>query len=141
MASMECYERIAGKLGELHKHLKQLQSRMLEEYHISLLEYHILAVVMKAEAISQNELAQALDVDKALISRQIRAMEQKGLLSAAEDPACRRKKLLSPSQRAWELIPELDEIHRQSLDRIFSDIDEKQLQNFQSVLEGLVSKL
>lgn len=141
MASTECYEQIVSRLGELHKHFRQLQSRRLEEYQISLMEYHILAVVLKAESASQNEIAEALDVDKALISRQIQSMEQKGLLSSCTDPACRRKKRLSPSPQALEMIPKLDELHRQSLEQIFSDIDEAQLTTFQNVLEGLVSKL
>ena len=141
MESTEYYEQIVSRMGELHKHLRQLQNRMLEEHQISLMEYHILAVVLRSEDTSQNELAEALDVDKALISRQIQSMEQKGLLSSRTDPACRRKKLLSPSPEALALIPQLNELHRQSLDRVFSDIDEKQLEIFTSVLEGLVSKL
>lgn len=141
MASAEQYEQIAEKLGGLHKRLRQLQSRMLDEYHISLMEYHILAIVLKAENASQNGIAEALDVDKALVSRQIQVMEQKGLLTCVTDPDCRRKKVLSPSAQALELIPKLDEIHRRSLERVFSDIDEKQLENFQFVLEGLVSRI
>ena len=141
MVSAEFGEQIVGKLGELHKHLKRMQSRMLDEYHISLMEYHILAIVLKTENASQNDIAEALDVDKALVSRQIRAMEEKELLKCGTDPECRRRNVILPSQKALELMPELDAIHRKSLERVFSDIDEEQLNNFQMVLEGLVSKI
>lgn len=141
MVSAEFGEQIVGKLGELHKHLKRMQSRMLDEYHISLMEYHILAIVLKTENASQNDIAEALDVDKALVSRQIRAMEEKELLKCGTDPECRRRNVILPSQKALELMPELDAIHQKSLERVFSDIDEEQLNNFQMVLEGLVSKI
>ena len=141
MVSPESCEQIVLKLGELHKHLKKLQSRMLDDYHITLMEYHILAIVLKKGNASQNDIAEALDVDKALVSRQIRAMEQKELLICAADPECRRKNVLLLSDKALALMPELDELHSRGLERVFSGIDEKQLEVFQKVLEGLVSKL
>ena len=141
MVSAEYCEHIVGRLGELHKHLKMMQSRMLNDYQISLMEYHILAVIMKTENASQSDIAEALDVDKALVSRQIRAMEQKELIKCETDPECRRKNVMLPSEKALELMPELDELHRRSLERVFSGIDEKQLEIFHKVLEGLVSKL
>lgn len=140
MAATECYEQIACRLGELHKRLKRTQSQMLEKYHVSLMEYHIL-MMMQAHHISQSELAAALDVDKALISRQIRAMEQKGLLSSGFDPDCRRKKILSISEDAQALLPQLKEVHRRSLAYIFADLSDQQLHEFQYILEGLVCKL
>ena len=135
------YEELARQLGELHKRLKRTQSRMLEEYQISLIEYHILMAVLHAKKLSQNELAAALDVDKALISRQIQAMEQKGLLSGQTDPVCRRRKCLTLSQQAIALLPQLQEVHRRSLEQLFGDLPEERLWEFQSILGGLVQKL
>lgn len=141
MAATECYEQIAYDLGELHKRLKRLQSQMLEEYHVSLMEYHILAIMMQVHEASQSELAAALDVDKALISRQIQSLVKKGLLSCSLNPDCRRKNTLSLSENAMQLIPKLQEVHRLSLERLFADLDERQLFDFRNILEGLVSKL
>lgn len=141
MAATECYEQIAYDLGELHKRLKRLQSQMLEEYHVSLMEYHILAIMMQVHEASQSELAAALDVDKALISRQIQSLVKKGLLSCSLNPDCRRKNTLSLSDNAMQLIPKLQEVHRLSLERLFADLDDGQLFDFRNILEGLVSKL
>lgn len=141
MASTECYEQIVVRLGELHKRLKQIQNRMLQEYHVSLMEYHILIMLLREHSVSQNEMADALDVDKALISRHIQSMEQKGLLMSCPDPECRRKKVLSLSEHAKLLLPKLREIHCRSLEKLFADVDEKQLSEFQYILEGLVSKI
>lgn len=141
MVTTERYEQIARCLGGLHKRLKQIQTQTLEEYHVSLLEYHILILMAGMQQVSQNDLAAALDVDKALISRQIQSMEQKGLLHSSFDPDCRRKKVLSLSVQAQELLPQLQNVHRHSLERIFSGLPEQQLDEFQNILEGLVSKL
>lgn len=141
MAAAECYEQIACNLGELHKRLRKLQSQMLEEYEVSLMEYHILAIMIKVREASQNELAASLDVDKALISRLIQSLVKKNLLSCSLNPDCRRKNTLTLSENAIQLIPKLKEVHRLSLERLFADLNEEQLSDFRYILEGLVNKL
>ena len=134
-------EQIAESLSELHRKLKRMQSNMLREYKISLIEYHILAAVRCRDSVSQNELAEALDVDKALISRQIQSLQEKGLLLCRPDPDCRRRNILSLSESALRLLPQLEEIHRSSLDRIFADCDEKKLEELQYFLKGLIGRI
>lgn len=141
MASTERYERLAARLGELHKRVRRMQERWLEEYDISLLEYHIIIVIMRSDEVSQSEIAAALDVDKALVSRQINTMVKKGLIIRDDDPNCRRKNKLSLSESTKSLIPSLMEAHRSGLERVFSDVDESKLNELEAVLEGLVNKL
>ena len=135
------YERIALSLGELHKKMTRMQSRLIEEYHISLMEYHILNMLQRSQNLNQNELAAALNVDKALISRQIRSLEEKELLAVEQDPDCRRQKTLKLSESAVALLPKLEEIHRHGMEQLFADLGEEQLQVFETVLEGLVGKV
>lgn len=141
MSSTDCYEEVFFRLGELHKKLKRIQNQMLKEHHVSLMEYHILIMLLRKQSVSQNEMADELDVDKALISRHIQSMEQKGLLISCPDPDCRRKKVLSLSENAKSLLPKLHEIYCRSLEKLFADVDEKRLSEFQYILEGLVSKI
>lgn len=141
MKNGECCEQIVLLIGELHKRIKRMQAHMMTEYHISLQEYHILVIMMKAKQLTQNELAEALDVDKALVSRLIRTMQDKELLYCAPDPDCRRKNTLLLSEKAMELIPQLEELHSLSLERIFADIDSEQLEQLQNILEGLLRKI
>lgn len=141
MSNLEQYERIARKLGELHKNMKQLQGKMLEKYDISLIEYHILMLLWKNESLNQNDLVQNLNVDKALISRQVQNMEKKELVVTAVDPDCRRKKVLLLSNKSKELIPNLELAHREGLETIFGDISSDKLSDFELIIEGLVKKL
>lgn len=135
------YERIAIGLGELHKKMTNMQNRVLEEYHSSLMEYQILKLLKYSQNLNQNELAAALNVDKALVSRQIRSMEAKGLLVSEKDPDCRRQKTLKLSDSAVAMLPKLKQIHRQSMERLFSDFGEERLQTFEAVLEELAGKV
>lgn len=141
MENAEYYQKIACHIAEIHKRIKRMQSLLLREYDISLPEYHILAVLMKKQQITQNELAEALDVDKALVSRQIRSMQERGFIYCTPDPDCRRKNTLILSEKALQLIPTLEERHRHSLDRVFSDLGEDQAEQLNLILEGLLSKL
>lgn len=137
----ECYTEIARDLGELHKKLKRIQSRMLDEYGVSLMEYYILCVMLREKQASQSELAALLDVDKALISRQIQSLVGKELLICGLDPDCRRRNTLALSDKALALIPTLEDVHRRSLEMLFSDIDGEKLKDFSIILKGLVSKI
>lgn len=141
MTNFNYYEQIAARLGELHKGVRRIQSNMLESYDVSLLEYHIIAIIQKSGQVSQNEIAEALGVNKALISRQIQAMEKKELLHRDSDPSCRRKKLLSLSLKSLELIPMLKEAHQHSLKKFFSDLDDRQVEELNNILGGLINKL
>lgn len=141
MVSAKCYEEVIHCLGELHKKLRLAQNQILEEYQISLMEYHILIIINQGEQVSQNELAARLNVDKALISRHIQSMEKKGLIYGEFDPSCRRKKTLLLSMPAKELIPQLQEAYSRCLVHIFSDITQQELQEFQSIIERLVIRL
>lgn len=140
MASNEIYEQIAASLGQLHKRMTRLQGQMMREHNVSLVEYHILMLIMKMHSVSQNELAQALEVDKALISRQTRELELKGLIECRCDPDCRRQKILTLTEKASELLPKLEDVHRRCLERVFSGLDSRQLSDMQCILKGLVSK-
>ncbi len=141
MNSAERYERLAVRLGELHKRVRRMQEQWLKEYDISLLEYHIIVAIMRSDDVSQSDIASALDVDKALVSRQINAMVKKGLIYRDDDPSCRRKNKLSLSESTKSLIPKLMEAHHIGLEKAFSDVDESKLIELEAVLEGLVNRL
>ncbi|MBP9996832.1 MAG: MarR family transcriptional regulator [Lachnospiraceae bacterium] len=141
MKRTQQYELIALRLGELHKQLKQHQTKMLETFDITLLEYHIICLIGRSGTVSQNDLAKKLDVDKALISRQIQNMEQKGLLAAEYDINCKRKKVLQLKQPALDLIPKLEEAHRMSLEHSFSDLSNEELDELQQIIEGVIEKI
>ena len=141
MAVNEVYESIAVSLGQLHKRMTRLQGQMLREHNVSVVEYHILMLVMRTHGISQNELAEALEVDKALISRQTRSLEEKGLIVCRCDPNCRRQNILTLTEKSAELLPKLEDVHRKCLERVFSGFDSRQLSDMQCILKGLVSKV
>lgn len=141
MTEIKDYEQIAARLGELHKEVRRIQTKMLESHGVSLLEYHIIAIIQKSGQVSQNEIADALGVNKALISRQIQSMEKKKFLHRDSDPSCRRRNLLSLSPKALEIIPMLKEAHQSSLQDFFSDLDDGQVEELNNILGGLISKL
>ncbi len=141
MTNLEQYERIARKLGELHKYMQKMQGQLLAKYDISVLEYHIILLLWKKNALNQNDLVMELNVDKALISRQIQNMEKKDLIISGTDPDCRRKKILLLSEKSKEMIPHLQKVHEDGLKGTFSDISPESLSDFEHIIERLVEKL
>ena len=139
MKRTDYYEQIAKNLGHLHKKITRIQGEILKQEDVSLMEYHILIIISKMQKASQNDLVRELDVDKALISRQIQSMEQKGLINCTCDPECRRQKVLTMTERAYLLLPRLEDIHRECLEHIFGGLDENQLDEMNCFLKGLNS--
>jgi Transcriptional regulators len=138
MVTTESYEQIAENLGELHSRLRNFQNQMLREMDISLSEFHILIFLNHRESVSQNELAEAMNVDKALISRQTQTMVAKNLIQCRIDPSCHRRKLLTLGEQAYEILPQLQKIHECSLERLFSSVDERQLVTLKDILKGII---
>lgn len=74
----------------LQKIVRQFQFRDLHsvgEYGITITECYVLDVLADRSPISLNEVAAAMNLDKSTMSRVVRSLEEKKLLSAETDPS------------------------------------------------------
>lgn len=74
---------------------------------ITIRQVQILGVLAIHGQAAQNELAEALRIESSSVVRMLDRMERDGWIARAEDPADRRRKIVTPTEKAdpvWEQI-------------------------------------
>ncbi|MEV6151640.1 MarR family transcriptional regulator [Nonomuraea sp. NPDC052129] len=117
------------RLGYLLKHaglrLAELSGPALEPYGIDGRELAVLSVLDGLEALSQQEAAQRLKVDRTTMVALVDALEVKGLVSRRPHPADRRKNMVELTQKGRDTLRDgvraAEEAERRFLARLPDD--------------------
>ncbi len=99
----------------LNKHLKDFN---LKGYQITML-----FEIYKGKNLSQNEIGSNYNIDKGVISRTLKKLEEDGFISREIDKDNRRRNIVSLTQKGEEVIEEIIRIFEEWEDEIYQDID------------------
>ncbi|MDO5849815.1 MAG: MarR family transcriptional regulator [Methanobacteriaceae archaeon] len=99
----------------LKKHLKDLD---LKGYQITML-----FEIYKGKNLSQHEIGSHYNIDKGVISRTLRKLEEDGLISREIDETNRRRNIVSLTKEGEKAIEEIINIFNKWEDEIYEDID------------------
>lgn len=122
------------KLTYLLQHLaevlgKQSDQLLQEQLGIGMSQYKILMVLEWNPRIGQRAIADSLGQTEASISRQIKLLTKRGLLSAQPDPQNRRKHITAPTLKGMQLTEAANDILRRSFGQDFASLgDDQQMQ-------------
>lgn len=108
---------------------KQTDQVLQEQLGIGLSQYRILMVLEWNPRVQQRSIADSLGQTEASISRQIKVLQSKGLLSTRIDVNNRRKHITTPTPLGMQVTEAATSILRRSFGPEFSALGEdKQLQ-------------
>ncbi|MFH1321449.1 MAG: MarR family transcriptional regulator [Bacteroidota bacterium] len=118
-------------LGAISKKLSHLE--MDSHFHI-----HIIVVIDKTDGtLSQQEIANALQLDKTSVLRIIDNLSEKGFVKRTKKPDDRRAYIIKLTDMGKRLLPRIykavDELNKEAL----SGLTGKQIKAFYSVLEAI----
>lgn len=99
----------------LNKHLKDFN---LKGYQITML-----FEIYKGKNLSQNEIGSNYNIDKGVISRTLKKLEEDGFISREIDKDNRRRNIVSLTPKGEEVIEEIIKIFEEWEDEIYQDID------------------
>lgn len=121
-----------NNLSYLVQHLASVMGRqsdqmLQEQLGIGLSQFKILMVLEWNPRVQQKSIADSLGQTEASISRQIKLLEAKGLVSVKVDPQNRRKHITMPSLVGMQLTEAATNILRRSLGPEFASMGEDQL--------------
>jgi DNA-binding MarR family transcriptional regulator len=104
-------------------------------------QLQILGRIAINERINQSRLAALLDMEPITVCRHVDRMEAAGLVERHSDPADRRVRLLSVTEKGRELIPQMREIAQRILGEAQRDLSEEHRGLFLDILETFVRNL
>lgn len=116
---------------------KQTDQVLMEQLGIGLSQYRILMVLEWNPRIQQRNIADSLGQTEASISRQIKLLQAKGLLSARQDPHNRRKHITTPTPLGMQITEAATAILRRSFGPEFGRLGEDQILQLTASLQKL----
>ena len=124
-------EHLAAVIG------KQSDQVLLEQLGIGISQYKILMVLEWNPRVQQKTIANSLGQTEASISRQIKLLQAKGLLSARPDPQNRRKHITAPTTLGMQVTEAATAIMRRSFGPEYASLGEDQLMQLIAGLQNL----
>ncbi|MCL3779754.1 MarR family transcriptional regulator [Prolixibacteraceae bacterium JC049] len=101
-------------------------------------QWPVLLCLITDGAQTQQELAIATQKDKANLGRNIEALERNGLVERKVSKTDRRKKIVSASPKAIELVPRIKAVLINQSDFTTADIAEEELEVFRNVIRKMM---
>lgn len=99
----------------LKKHLKNFN---LKGYQVTML-----FEIYKGKNLSQNDIGSNYNIDKGVISRTLKKLEEDGFISREIDKDNRRRNIVSLTQKGEEVVEEIIKIFEEWESEIYQDID------------------
>lgn len=116
---------------------KQSDQVLMEQLGIGLSQFKILMVLEWNPRIQQKAIADNLGQTEASISRQIKILKEKGLLTSKLDPSNRRKHITTPTTLGMQITEAASNILRRSLGPELSGLGDDQVMKLVSGLQKL----
>lgn len=87
--------------------------------------------------ISQDQLAQMMFINKSNVARQAAALEKNGFITRTPSPSDKRTLQLHPTQKARDLIPQLEQIVMEWDQQITAGLTEEEVQTVSGILQKM----
>ena len=104
---------------------KDSAARIDPELHVT--GYKLLTFLDGAGASSAHELAERFEMDKSVISRQVRMLEELGLIESRPDERDGRLRVLTPTPTACAALAELRRDHASRLRTIVAELTQDEI--------------
>jgi DNA-binding MarR family transcriptional regulator len=136
---------MAGNTIYLLQHIgtileRQFDQALLEQLGIGTSQYRILLALEAHPDISQKHLAANLGQTEASISRQVRVLQAKPLITTQIHPNSRRERVTSLSPKGVTVIAAAKDLFAQIATSLLSDMSERQQKAFRESLGTVHSK-
>lgn len=131
-----------NNLGYLIQHLSSVMGRqtdqlLQEQLDIGLSQFKILMVLEWNPRVQQKAIADALGQTESSISRQLKLLEDKGLLTTKADPQNRRRHITAPTPSGMRITEAASAIMRRGFGQDYAGLGEDQLVQLAAGLQRL----
>lgn len=131
---------VAHSFGLLHRRSQAVISEKCQKIGISYSGYVLLLTLFEREGSSQEELAARLFMDKAVVTREIQALEAQGFVTRCRDMYDRRRKLLFLTPLAQAHQAALEGILHRWMAYLCLDMTEQEAETVQRIFPRLARR-
>jgi DNA-binding MarR family transcriptional regulator len=117
--------------------MRQSDQVLQERLGIGMSQLRILMMLEHAPGIQQRKLADCLGQTEASISRQIKLLQDKGMLAVRINPKSRREHLAMPTTKGIKMTQAALEVLAQHHTPMMEQLNDKQRQQLQAMLQTL----
>jgi MarR family transcriptional regulator, transcriptional regulator for hemolysin len=122
-------------LAEVTRLLRAAFDEEMERLGLTRSQWHALIYVLRLEAPSQTELAEALEVARPSVGSLIDQLEKSGYVSREADPQDRRIWRVVPTRFALERSEEIARLAENVADTAFDGLSKKQIEAASSAIQ------
>lgn len=136
----EEYAPLAFRFSTLAKKYYGVASKNFHEFGLER-NLFILSLVGSREYITQQCLANCMDIDKAAMVRIIDYLSEKGLVKREVNPEDRREHIVKATPKAQKLIPRIRDMFRAVNDDAFKGFTKEERQLYMSMNQRMLDNL
>lgn len=135
----EIHDLLFSFMGLFHeKYLKRFRQEHFNESCLKKNHIKILNVLYQDDCLTLTEIGKRLDVEKGSLTTLIDQLEERELVHRSNDPADRRKTLISLSPGGRDKMDQVMKFYAQKMDEFLSWADPQEIQQFLANLRFVV---
>lgn len=118
------------EINKIVRNLNLYKNKVSKTHELNDTEFELVRYVSKRDARAMNEVAEYLNVDKALVTRMSRKLEQLGYITITTDECDKRKKLLKCLDKGYEIKDTMFNIENKYFEYITSCLSDSEKNEF-----------
>jgi DNA-binding MarR family transcriptional regulator len=130
---------VEGELNMLFSRIRTVWKESAQQVHPDLQPagYKLLSAITRLGTTNAHVLAETFEMDKSVVSRQIRMLEDLGLVETRADERDGRVRVLVATPRAFELVQGVRDRNQQRLRDVLVGRPEAELRSFADLLRSI----
>ena len=130
---------VEGELSMLFSRIRTVWKESAQQVHPDLQPagYKLLSAITRLGTTNAHVLAETFEMDKSVVSRQIRMLEDLGLVETRIDERDGRVRVLGATPRAFELVQGVRDRNQQRLRDVLVGRPEAELRSFADLLRSI----
>jgi len=130
---------VEGELNMLFSRIRTVWKESAQQVHPDLQPagYKLLSAITRLGTTNAHVLAETFEMDKSVVSRQIRMLEDLGLVETRIDERDGRVRVLGATPRAFELVQGVRDRNQQRLRDVLVGRPEAELRSFADLLRSI----
>ena len=130
---------ISRQIWTINKDFRRYAENILEKHDITLVSLRYLVIIKKMEGLNLQDIAVALNVDKAIVTRTIKKLVDLDLVEKRQDKNNSRSYSLHLTKKGYETVDDIKSIFKDWFSSVTCDFTEEERELYISFIERVYS--